>query len=195
MNISKRLPSGAEVLLRPIPRHYRQPLDASGEMPSEPERPKKAVQSVDGHSEYVSIQEGDPEYAAWLDERAKYLRECAQIRKRLENVRFLEHLDYGVVGWIMPGPFQWLRKLLGLWSKHPPKLWQPHPITRHTEGITERATYIVSELLLLDEDYDPVIEALLPMPITSSEVDAQLSGFRPESGAGKDANQGSDSGA
>ena len=193
--ISRRLPSGAEVLLRPIPPHHRRQLDVSSELPEEPELPQKEVKSVDGHVERMPAAEGDPEYEAWLQAHRKWLGECAVARKRLYELGFLERLDYAIVGWILPGPLQSIRRLLGLWSRNAPRAWEAHPALKRVPMLSRRTLYITGEVLTVDADYDVVTDAAFPLSITSSEVDAQLDGFRPESGTESEAPGDGDQGA
>ena len=74
-NVSKKLSNGAWVLLRPIPPHYRVAPDVMGELPPEPEAPMKMLESVDGHTESTPAVEGDPQYTAYLVERATWLHD------------------------------------------------------------------------------------------------------------------------
>ena len=75
-----------------------------------------------------------------------------------------------------------------------PAGFSPPALADGSDGVTTRQLFIVSELLALDEDYDAVTEAVFPEPITSSEVDDHLDGFRPESGATPDTDTPGDQG-
>ena len=200
-NVSKKLSNGAWVLLRPIPPHYRVAPDVMGELPPEPEAPMKMLESVDGHTESTPAVEGDPQYTAYLVERATWLHDCTIARRRLQKIVFHERLDFGIVGWVQPGPLASIKKALGLWSRKEPVGWKPHRMTKRHGTLENRIAYVVSELLVDDDDYDIVIDVLMPepgkgdSPLTSSEVDAQLDGFQPDDRGDEGTAEGSDTGA
>jgi hypothetical protein len=160
----RTLKSGIVVRTRVVPTHAIAQVGAQFPKPIPPRVP---VHSVAGHDEMVTAPDDSPEWAAYVQASNDY---DAKVDKAKSDFIY----DYAVEAW---------RNGDSDWQTEAPPDWEfPAILSQHglRPSESKRADYVRYHLLLFNEDVSAVLNDALGMtaPITNTEVDAALGGFR-----------------
>jgi hypothetical protein len=145
----------------------------------EPKFPKIEEKSVAGGSEEHPALPGTEQFR-------DYQRKIRQYRREIGERSLEFHLNYGIVGWMVPDAEEF--------AHEPPKDWQPDPMFVRYGGEEprdknhKRFLYITLELITTQADADKVDVAigatsLEEKSVTKEEVEAAISPFESEMGS------------
>ena len=133
-----------------------------------PPPPKVGYKSAAGHTEYKDAPLDSQEWLA-------YSEKTSELYSQIESAKSNFLYDYAIEAWSWDDGVTW--------QEEPPDSWQfPELFTRHglKSSGNKRVDYIRYKMLVLNEDLAIILDDALgrTAPITNSEVDAALGGFR-----------------